>query len=67
MNSDDQIHGSLKTNSKDKNNLTFISINVNSLTHWSRENNKAERLKHVFEKNSIDAAGLQEMCMNWAH
>ena len=66
MNSDDPIHGSWKTNSKDKNDLTFISINVNSLAHWSRESNKAERLKYIFEKYSIDAAGLQEVCMNWA-
>ena len=25
-----------------------------------------ERLKHIFKKYSIDAAGLQEVCMNWA-
>ena len=46
--------------------LTFISINVNNLAHWSRGSNKVERLKHIFEKYSIDAAGLQEVCMNWA-
>ena len=65
MSSDDLARGSWKTNSKDENDLTFISINVNSLAHWSKESNKAERLKHIFEKYSIDAAGLQEVCMNW--
>ena len=66
MNSDDPIHSSWKTNSKDENILSFISINVNSLANWSKESNKAGRLKHIFEKYSIDAAGLQEVCMNWA-
>ena len=66
MNSDVPVHGSWKTNSKDKNDLTFISINMNSLVHWSRESKKVERLKHIFKKYSIDAAGLQEVCMNWA-
>ena len=66
MNTDVPIHGSWKANSKDKNNLTFLSINMNSLAHWSRESNKAERLKHIFKKYSIDSAGLQEVCMNWA-
>ena len=64
MNTDVPIHGSWKSNSKDENDLTFFSINVNSLTHWSQESNKAERLKQIFEKYSIDAAGLQEVCMN---
>ena len=66
MNTDMPIHGNWKANSKDENNLTFLSINVNSLAHWSRESNKAERHKHIFKKYSIDSAGLQEVCMNWA-
>ena len=41
MNTDVPIHGSWKTNSKDENDLTFLSINVNSLTRWSRESNNA--------------------------
>ena len=64
MNIDVPIHGSWKANSKDENDLTFLSINVNSLTHWSQKNNKAERLKHIFEKYNIDSAALQEVCMN---
>ena len=50
MNTGVSIHGSWKTKSKDKNDLTFFSINVNSLAHWSRESNKVERLKHIFKK-----------------
>ena len=60
------IHGSWKANSKDENNITFLSVNVNSLAHWSRESNKVERLTHIFEKYRTDSTGLQEVCMNWA-
>ena len=35
MNTDVPIHGSWKTNSKDENDFTFLSINVTSLAHWS--------------------------------
>ena len=35
MNIDVPIHGSWKANSKDENNLTFLSLNANSLAHWS--------------------------------
>ena len=35
MNTAVSIHGSSKTNSKDENDLTFCSINVNNLAHWS--------------------------------
>ena len=60
------IHGSWKADFKDKHDITFLSVNVNSLTHWSQESNRAESLKHIFKKYSIDSAGLQEVCMNWA-
>jgi len=36
MNTDMPIHDSWKANSKDENDFTFHSINVNSLAHWSR-------------------------------
>ena len=61
MTTDVPIHGSWKANSKDENDLIFLSVNVNSLAHWSQESNKAERLKYIFEKYSIDSAGLQEV------
>ena len=61
MNTDVPIHGSWKSNSKDEDNLTFLSINVNILVHWSQESNKAEHFKRIFEKYSIDTAGLQEV------
>ena len=35
MNTAVPVHGSWKMNSKDENDLTFFSINVNSLAHWS--------------------------------
>ena len=66
MNIDVPIHGSWKANSKDENDLTFLSINVNSLAHWSRESNKAKRLKNIFETYSISSTGLQDVCINWA-
>ena len=50
VNIDVPIHGSWKANSKDENDLTFLSVNVNTLAHWSLESNKAERVKHIFEK-----------------
>ena len=66
MTTDVSIHGSWKVNSKDENDITFLSVNVNSLAHLSQESNKAERLKHSFKNYSIDSAGLQEVYMNWA-
>ena len=44
------IQGSWKANFKDENDSTFLSLNGDSLANWSRANNKAERLKHIFEK-----------------
>ena len=32
---DVSIHGSWKVNSKDENDITFLSVNVNSLAYWS--------------------------------
>ena len=42
------IHDSYKANSKDKNNITLLSVNTHSLSHWSQEINKVERFKHIF-------------------
>ena len=66
MDTDVPIHGSWKTTPKDENDLPFFSVNVNSVARWYRESNTVERLKHIFTTYSIDAAGLQEVCRNWA-
>ena len=60
------IDRSWKSNTEDKDDITFLSVNTNSPAHWSRESNKAEHLKHIFEKYRIDSAEFQEVYMNWA-
>ena len=54
MTTDVPIHDSWKANYKDKNNITFLSVNINSLAHCSGESNRAERLKHIVEKYRIN-------------
>ena len=59
-------HGNWKPHVKEEDDATFLSVNLGSLAYWSRDSNKAERLKHVFEKYKVDTVGLQEVCVNWS-
>jgi hypothetical protein len=59
--------GNWKPHTKDKDDIMFMSVNLNSLFYWSRDCNKAERLKHIFKKYKINSAGLQEVYMNLTH
>ena len=43
-----------------------MGVNINSLAYWSKECNKADRLRYVFQKYGVNSAGLQEVCMNLA-
>ena len=36
------------------------------MSFWQRDNYKADRLKFIFEKYGVHAAGLQEVCINWS-
>ena len=38
---------------------------MNSMSYWLNNNHKAERLNYVYDQYGIDAAGLQEVCINW--
>ena len=58
-------HENWKQHTKEEDNTMFLNTNINRLAHWSRDSNKAERLKHIFEKYKINSAGLQEVCMTW--
>ena len=60
MNSDDPIHGSWKTNSKDENDLTFISINVNSLAHWSREGTRRSASNTFSKSTALTRQGYRK-------
>ena len=51
---------------KDEDDVTFFGANINSLAYWSKESNKAVRLRHLFQEYEVDTAGLQEICVNWA-
>jgi hypothetical protein len=54
MTTDVTTHGNWKPHTKDEDDITFMSVNLNSLAYWSQDCNKAERLKHIFEKYKID-------------
>ena len=60
------IHGNLRVEDKDDEALRVLGVNINSMSFWLRDNYKADRLKFIFEKYGIDAAGLQEVCINWS-
>ena len=39
---------------------------MNSMSYWMNKNHKSEPLKYVYDQYGIDAAGLQEVCINWS-
>ena len=59
------VYGKLRIDVKDCEAVRFLSQNVNSMSFWLRDNYKAERLKFLLKKYSIDTAGLREVCINW--
>ena len=61
MTTDVPTHENWKPNTKGKDGITFLSVNISSLTHWSRDSNKTERLKHVSEKYRIDLTRPQKV------
>ena len=52
-------------NEREDGDVTFMGVNINSLSYRSKEGNKAA-LSYVFQQYGVDSAGLQEVCMNWA-
>ena len=46
--------------------MRVLGININSMSFWSKDNYKAERLKFISKKYVVDIAGLQEVYMNWS-
>ena len=53
-------------NERETKDVTFMGVNINSLTYWSKERNNTAQMRHVFQKYGVDSASLQEVCMNWA-
>ena len=39
---------------------------MNIMSYWMNNNHKADRLKYVYDQYGINAAGLQEVCINWS-
>ena len=66
MNTKVPTHGTWRKNEREDEDVTFMGVNINSLAYWSKESNKAARLKYVFHEYGVDAAGMQEVCVNWA-
>ena len=60
------VYGKLRIDEKDSEAVRLLSQNVNSMSFWLRDNYKAERLKCLLKKYSIDTAGFQEVCINWS-
>ena len=60
------VHGNLRVEEKDDEAIRFLGVNINSMSFWQRDNYKADRLKFILEKYGVDAAGLQEVCINWS-
>ena len=66
MNTKVPTHRTSRKNEREDEDVTFMGVNTNSLAYWSKDSNKAARLKYVFQEYGVDSAGLQEVCMNWA-
>ena len=66
MNTKVSTHGTWRKNEREDEDVTFMGVNINSLAYWSKESNKAARLRYVFQEYGVDTVGLQEVCVNWA-
>ena len=66
MNTKVPAHETWRMNERENEDVTFMGVNINSLAYWSKECNKADRLRYVFQKYGVNSAGLQEVCMNLA-
>ena len=57
-------HRNWRPENKDTEVLAFLSLNVNSLSHWSSTSNKTKRFKHIFKEYKRDTVSLQKLCIN---
>ena len=65
MNTKVPTHGIWRKDEKEVKDVTFLGVNINSLSHWSKNSNKAARLRHIIQEYGVDSVGLQEVCVNW--
>ena len=64
MNTKVPVHGTWRKEKNDKDDVTCLGVNINSLAYWSKESNKAARLRHIIQEYGVDSASLQEVCVN---
>ena len=65
MTTDVTMHWNWTLHTNDRDNITFLSVNINSITHRSQDSNKTEGMRHIFEKNRFNSARLHEVYMDW--
>jgi len=58
-------YGNLDPRHKQDESVRLMSLNINGLSMSKSVNPKADRLKQIIPKYSIDMVGMQETCINW--
>ena len=66
MNTKVDTYGTWRRDEKEAEDVTFLGVNINSLSYWSKSSNKAARLRYIVQEYGVDSVGLQEVCVNWA-
>ncbi|EJK52740.1 hypothetical protein THAOC_27956, partial [Thalassiosira oceanica] len=59
-------YGTLDPQHKQDESIRLMSLNINGLSMSKSVNPKANRLKQIIPKYSLDMVGMQETCINWA-
>ena len=60
------LYGNLRVEVKDEEAIIVLGVDINIMSFWMKDNNKAEWLKFIFEKYVVNIVGLQEVCINWS-
>ena len=66
MNTKVDTYRTWRKDEKEAEDVTFLGVNINSLSYWSKSSNKAARLRYIVQEYGVDSVGLQEVCVNWA-
>ena len=59
MNTKVDTYGTWRKDKKEAEDVTFLGVNINSLSYWSKSSNKAARLRYIVQEYGVDSVGLQ--------
>ena len=58
MNAKVDTYGTWRRDEKEAEDVTFLGVNINSLSYWSKSSNKAARLRYIVQEYGVDSVGL---------